>query len=106
MAVTSLDEEGSVGKFTTENSKTVLYFTATWCPPCKAIKPIYDELSDKYPDVSFGKVDVDANADAAMEFEIRSVPTFALFNGDSPFEKFAGADSDKLEKSILKLNDA
>ena len=71
----------------------------------KMIKPVYDEMSTKYTDVAFGKVDVDDNADAAMEFEIQAVPTFVLFQGDQPCERFAGADANKLESLVNDLND-
>ena len=44
------------------------------CPPCKQIKPIYEEMSTEHTSVAFGKVDVDDNSEAAQEFEITSVP--------------------------------
>ena len=48
----------AVTKFRSINSKSVVYLTATWCPPCKMISPIYDELSedDAFDHVAFGKV--------------------------------------------------
>lgn len=75
----------------------------SWCPPCKAIAPVYEELSKKYEGVSFGKVDVDDNSDAALDFEISAVPTFVLFDGEHAIEKFAGADPAKLEEKIIDL---
>ena len=73
------------------------------CPPCKAIKPVYEELATKYTDVAFGKVDVDENSDAAVEFEIQAVPTFVFFNGEEPVERFSGADPNKLESIVKDL---
>ena len=73
------------------------------CPPCKAIKPIYEELSTKYTDVAFGKVDIDENSDAAVEFEIHAVPTFIFFDGEEPIETFSGADPTKLESFVKDL---
>ncbi len=102
-SVVTLGDETSVEKFLTVNHKAVLYFTATWCPPCKAIKPIYEELAKKYPQVAFGKVDVDDNSDAATEFEISAVPTFVFFDGEDAVERFSGADQTKLEKQIQEL---
>ena len=80
-----------------------MYFTATWCPPCKMISPIYDELSNKYPEVGFGKIDVDDNQDAAMEFQISAVPTFVFSKGGEAVNKFSGADKDQLEKLVQEL---
>eukprot|EP00429_Kryptoperidinium_foliaceum_P061945 CAMPEP_0176078424 /NCGR_PEP_ID=MMETSP0120_2-20121206/39218_1 /TAXON_ID=160619 /ORGANISM="Kryptoperidinium foliaceum, Strain CCMP 1326" /LENGTH=98 /DNA_ID=CAMNT_0017412169 /DNA_START=236 /DNA_END=532 /DNA_ORIENTATION=+ len=85
------------------NHKSVLYFTATWCPPCKAIKPVYEELAKKYTEVAFGKVDVDDNSDAAVEFEISAVPTFVFFDGEVPVERFSGADPNMLESLVKDL---
>ena len=103
MSVISLSDSDAVTKFRTINSKSVMYFTATWCPPCKMIAPIYDELSDKYPDVAFGKIDVDDNQDSAVEFEISAVPTFIFSKGDESVNKFSGADKGQLEKLVQDL---
>ena len=103
MSVVTLSDEGAVEKFRMVNHKSILYFTATWCPPCKAIGPVYAELAKKYPDVAFGKVDVDDNQDAALDFEISAVPTFVAFDGETATEKFSGADPAQLEKSIQAL---
>mmetsp|Transcript_38640 Transcript_38640/g.78809 ORF Transcript_38640/g.78809 Transcript_38640/m.78809 type:complete len:140 (-) Transcript_38640:368-787(-) len=103
MSVVTLSDESAVEKFRMINSKSILYFTATWCPPCKAIGPIYDEMSDRYPHIAFGKVDVDENSDAALDFEVNAVPTFVLFEGENAVSKFSGADPDKLAHHVLEL---
>lgn len=105
MSVINLSDESAIEKFRAINSKSVLYFTATWCPPCKAIAPIYEEMSKRYPDIAFGKVDVDENADASLDFEVNAVPTFVLFDGEVATEKFSGADKDKLEKKVMELEE-
>ncbi len=103
MTVITLSDADAVDKFRTINSKSVMYFTATWCPPCKMIAPIYNEMSKNYPDVAFGKVDVDENQDAAMEFQIQAVPTFVFSKGVESVNKFSGADKDQLEKLVQDL---
>lgn len=105
MSVTTLSDQDAVEKFRTLNHKSVLYFTASWCPPCKIISPKYEKLSEQYTDVAFGKVDVDDNSDAALDFEVSAVPTFVLFENEHATEKFAGADEEKLERHIKYLND-
>ncbi len=103
-SVITLSDFEATEKFTQLNHKSVLYFTATWCPPCKAIKPLYEELSSKYSNVAFGKVDVDDNSDAALEFNITSVPTFVFFDGEDILERFSGADPKKLESLLQDLD--
>jgi thioredoxin len=103
MSVITLSDADAVDKFRTINSKSVMYFTATWCPPCKMIAPIYTELAKNYPDVAFGKVDVDDNQDAAMEFQIQAVPTFVFSKNKESVNKFSGADKDQLEKFVKEV---
>lgn len=67
------------------------------------IAPIYTELATKYPDVAFGKVDIDENQDAAMEFQIQSVPTFVFSKNKESVNKFSGADQAKLEELLQEL---
>ena len=76
------------------------------CGPCRAIKPVYEELSKEYEGIGFGKVDIDDNQDAAAAFQISSVPTFIFFNGQKPFKAFAGADKAQLESVVKELDDA
>jgi thiol-disulfide isomerase/thioredoxin len=103
MAVTVLSDGDAVSKFRSVNPKSVLYFTATWCPPCKMISPIYAALSETYPDVAFGKIDIDDIQDSAMEFKISAVPTFVFSRGEDAVNKFSGADKVQLEKFVKEL---
>lgn len=59
--------------------KSVLYFTAKWCPPCRRIGPFFAELSEDTPNVTFGKVDIDDNPDATSMANVMSVPTFKFY---------------------------
>jgi thioredoxin 1 len=68
--VYNLSDETAVEKFQKINDKSILYFTATWCPPCKTIKPVYESMAKQYPEIAFGKVDVDENAESASTFEV------------------------------------
>jgi thioredoxin len=103
-SVVILSDFEATEKFTQLNSKSVVYCTATWCSPCKVISPVYDELSSKYTNIAFGKVDVDDNSDTALEFNITSVPTFVFFDGEDIMERFSGADPKMLEKVLQDLD--
>lgn len=52
----------------------VLYFTASWCGPCKSLKPVAQEVSLE-TGVPIDFVDVDANKDKALAMQVSSVPT-------------------------------
>lgn len=51
---------------------------ATWCGPCRAFAPIYERVSEKHPDVTFAKIDTEAERELAGAFEIRSIPTLMI----------------------------
>ncbi|KAF0771980.1 hypothetical protein AaE_002374 [Aphanomyces astaci] len=61
------------------DAKSVVYFTAAWCGPCKMISPIYANLSNKNEDISFVKVDVDELDHTAHVAGVRSMPTFQFY---------------------------
>lgn len=56
------------------NEHAVARFTATWCPPCKALAPIFDEIASSHPDVKVYVIDVDQNQDLARDMGIRGIP--------------------------------
>jgi thioredoxin 1 len=103
MSVINLSTQDAVEKFTVMNSKSILYFTATWCPPCRQIKPIYESLAKDSEGIAFGKVDVDDNADAAAEYAISAVPTFVGLDGEHIVARFSGADVAQLETLVKTL---
>ncbi len=62
----------------TNNDVVVVDFWATWCAPCRTFAPVFEATSEKYPNVVFGKVDTEAQAELAGRFDIRSIPTLML----------------------------
>ena len=54
-------------------------FWATWCGPRRQFGPIFEEASEKYPDIVFGKVDTDDQQQMAMAAQITSIPTLMVF---------------------------
>ncbi len=60
--------------------KTVYYFTADWCQPCKRTRPIVEELNREQTIAGFQIIDVDDNEDLVKSFHVQAVPTFILFD--------------------------
>ncbi|KAL0341649.1 UNVERIFIED_CONTAM: TPR repeat-containing thioredoxin TDX [Sesamum calycinum] len=80
----------------------LIYFTATWCGPCRFISPVFSSLAGKYPKVVFLKVDIDGARDAAAEWNISSVPSFFFVKNGREVDKMVGADKSTLEKKIAQ----
>jgi thioredoxin 1 len=66
-------------KTVTSEGITLVDFWADWCGPCRAFAPVYDEASLKHLDVTFGKVDTEAEQALAQAANIRSIPTLMAF---------------------------
>ena len=66
-------------------------FTAAWCPPCRMMSPILDELAADRDDVRFVKVDVDADPAIAQRYGVMSMPTFVVFRDGAPVQTLVGA---------------
>jgi thioredoxin len=77
--------------------KQILYFSATWCGPCKNFKPIMESVSNSIP-VQF--VDVDQNPTLAAQYNIRSIPTLIFLKDGQEINKRPGVLSESQVKEI------
>eukprot|EP00934_Nitzschia_sp_Nitz4_P004680 Nitzschia sp. Nitz4//scaffold4_size323378//2203//2694//NITZ4_000601-RA/size323378-snap-gene-0.396-mRNA-1//1//CDS//3329553222//4670//frame0 len=103
--VTDLETRDTTEDFTQLNHKSILYFTASWCEPCKKFSPVYADIAKSYDhEIGFGKIDVDVNPEAATEYDITAVPTFVLNDGEDEIERIVGADEAKLKEALASLD--
>ena len=69
--------------------RTAKYFTATWCGPCKAFKPIILELISEGYSITIH--DVDENQELSSKYGVRSVPTTVIEENGVEVDRFVGA---------------
>jgi thioredoxin 1 len=96
---------GSLGEFNTAiaaNNLTVVDFFAEWCGPCKRIAPFIEGLVEKYPSVTFVKVDVDQCQEVAQAQQISAMPTFKFFVNGEMVDEMRGADPNGLEAKVTE----
>ena len=70
--------------------KKILYFTASWCAPCKALSPIMDSLQGQ---INFDKIDVDTNTDLSAQYGVRGVPSLVLVENGNEVGRLVGAQT-------------
>ena len=99
-----LDELEVFNQSINKSKLVVVDFTASWCGPCKAIAPIYQELANKYTNCDFYKVDVDDGEDIAAECQIKSMPTFNFYKNGKLVSSFSGNNPETLKKTLETYN--
>jgi thioredoxin 1 len=86
--VTDQNFETTVGA---SQQPVLVDFWATWCAPCKMLKPMVEELATEYAGrVTIAELDVDANPTTASKFGVLSIPTLILFRGGKPAQRIVG----------------
>lgn len=74
---------------------------AEWCGPCKQFGPVFEAASEKYSDITFGKIDTDAQRQLAADFKIRSIPTLMAFrDGILVYSKPGALSATAFEKVV------
>ena len=63
----------------TSNDMVVVDYWADWCGPCKSFGPVFEKVSEDFPDAVFAKVDTQNEQEIASWFQIRSIPTLMIF---------------------------
>ena len=93
---------------------------ADWCGPCKQFAPTYEKASEKHTDVTFAKLDTEANQQLASALEIQAIPTLMAFRDgiliyqnagalppaafDDLIQQVKGLDMDDVRRQIAEQN--
>ena len=90
--------------FINNKKPTLVDFFATWCGPCQMMHPVLEELAGKVGDKArIIKIDIDKNEQLAAVYNVRSVPTFMIFqNGELKWRSAGAQPMASLEAELEK----
>lgn len=80
----------------------MLYFTASWCSPCRAFGPVVDSVANSYQGISYQKIDIDSSSDLVNTYGITSVPTIVLEKNGAQIARRSGAMSQSQLATFLE----
>jgi thioredoxin 1 len=117
MATTDLTE-ATFADTVSQGGTVLVDWWASWCGPCRMFAPIFEEASEKHPEITFAKVDTEAQADLAGAAGIQSIPTLMAFRDgilvfsqpgalpghvlDDLIEQIEGLDMDEIRRQVAE----
>ncbi len=98
-----LNEQNFAQEIEESKGVSLVDFSAEWCGPCQAMKPILENLSEEVGcEFKIAKIDIDQIRGVASRFNIMSVPTFIFFKDGKEMERMSGMMSKEILLEKLK----
>jgi thioredoxin 1 len=79
--------------------REILYFSASWCGPCKQLSPVMERLKSEGK-INYKKINVDTDTLLSPKYGVRNIPTLILLNNGNEVNRLVGAQP---EQSILNF---
>jgi thioredoxin 1 len=87
-----------------KNTTILLDFSASWCGPCRTLKPVLESLSERYASIPFYYVDTEEAEEALLDkFQIQALPTVKLIQGGETVYTMLGARPQELTAVLEKV---
>lgn len=86
---------------TVSDGIVLIDFWADWCAPCRQFAPVYENVSERHPDVTFAKVDTEAEQQLAAAYGIQSIPTLVIYRDGIPLFGQPGALPEEVLEDLL-----
>ena len=90
MSVIEINENNFESEVLSSDRPVLVDFNAGWCGPCRALKPIVEELAEEHSEFKFVSVDVDEMDELAEDHDVSSIPCLVVYNGGKEVARNVG----------------
>lgn len=87
---------------TVKDGIVLIDFWAAWCGPCRQFAPVFEEASEKHPEITFAKVDTEDQQQLAAEYGVSSIPTLVIYRDGIPLFGQPGALPAQALESVIE----
>lgn len=103
--IVSFNQENFKKQILEADRPVLVDFYAEWCPPCRVLSPMLEEIMEKYQDkIKIAKLNIDEGRALALEYNIMSVPTLIIFRNGKEIKRIVGLlAKEELEKVLDSL---
>jgi thioredoxin-like negative regulator of GroEL len=95
--------EDNIREIIDGNTRVVVQFGASWCMPCKQLKPQVEKISLESPDIVFAYIDVESSPRFCAESEVMSIPTTVGFHNSIEVGRAVGNSESAVKELVEKL---
>lgn len=104
MSIHQIDSIDTLNRFIDECEKNdkflVIKASSSWCGPCSAVKPKYQEIAQKYTNALLMTFDVDKQQEIAEQFCISALPTFIVIKGRNIIKRIEGTNVQDIQQIL------